>query len=158
MRGRLRILVAIMAVTACSAAFPAQAARQDCVRIPVVLWGDGQRDDTAALNAWLHGHDAIWADTGAPVGAAISGRSFRLSSAIYVNAGTGRVLHDFRMEWPEHGQIVTGGTIEAGDDPDAPPLQSGVTITGGDSGDGVPYTVPDPEPAQARREASCAIS
>ena len=66
------------------------------MRVPVVLWGDGRHDDTAALNAWLRGHDAIWADTGEPVGAAIGGRSFRLSSAIYVQAGTGRVLRDFR--------------------------------------------------------------
>lgn len=158
MRGRLHILVLLMAATACGAAFPAYTAPQDCVRVPVVLWGDGRRDDTAALNAWLRGHDAIWADTGAPVGAAIRDRSFRLSSAIYVNAGTGRILHNFRMEWPEHGQIVTGGTIAAGDDPDAPPLQSGVTIIGGGPSDGVPYTVPDPEPAQAGSEASCAIS
>jgi hypothetical protein len=145
-------------MTACFGIIPADAAPQDCARVPVVLWGDGKRDDTAALNAWLRGHDAIWADTGAPVGPAISGRSFRLSSAIYVNAGTGRILRDFRMEWPEHGQIVAGGTIAAGDDPDMPPRQSGVTITGGFPGDGIPYKVPDPGPAQAGSAASCAIS
>jgi hypothetical protein len=158
MRQRLPVLAAFVAAATCAAPLPAHAAPQDCARVPVVLWGDGRRDDTAALNAWLRGHDAIWADTGTPVGAAISGRSFRLSSAIYVNAGTGRVLRDFRMEWPEHGQVVTGGTIEAGGDPDAPPLQSGVTIIGGDPGDGVPYEVPDPEPDLTDSGASCAIS
>jgi hypothetical protein len=131
---------------------------QDCVRVPVVLWGDGRHDDTGALNAWLRGHDAIWADSGSPVGATIGNRSFRLSSVIYVEAGTGRVLHSFRLEWPEHGEVVTGGTIDSGFDPNAPPLQSGVTITGGDPGDGVPFDAPDREPTQARRDASCAVS
>jgi hypothetical protein len=158
MHRRPHLVAALLAATACLAALPAPAATQDCTRVPVVLWGDGRHDDTAALNAWLRGRDAIWADGGNPVGAAISGRSFRLSSAIYVNAGTGRVLRDFRMEWPERGEIVTGGTIAAGHDPDAAPLQSGVTIIGGDPGEGVPFDVPDREPDQARSDASCAIS
>ena len=155
---RPRPVAALVAVTAYLAALPASAATQDCTRVPVVLWGDGRHDDTAALNAWLHGRDAIWADTGEVVGAAIGGRSFRLSSAIYVQAGTGRMLRDFRLEWPERREIVTGGTIAAGRDPDAAPLQSGVTITGGDPGEGVPFDVPDREPEQAKRDASCAIS
>lgn len=139
--------------------FPAGgAARQDCAGVPVVLWGDGRHDDTAALNAWLKGHDAIWADAGTPVGAAIGGRSFRLSSAIYVEAGTGRVLRDFRMEWPERGEVVTGGTIEAGHDPDAEPVQTGVTITGGDPGEGVPFDAPDHRSERPSPDASCAIS
>ena len=154
----LRLLATVAAVMGWTAMLPADAAPQDCARVPVVLWGDGSRDDTAALNAWLRGHDAIWGDTGTPVGAVIKSRLFRLSSAIYVHAGTGRILRDFRMEWPEHGQVVTGGTIEAGDDPDAPPLQSRVTITGGGPGDGVPFEIPDEEAGQARSDASCAIS
>jgi hypothetical protein len=137
---------------------PAIAAPQDCARVPVVLWGDGRHDDTAALNAWLRGRDAIWAGSGTPVGAAIGGRRFRLSSAIYVQAGTGRVLRDFRLEWPERGETVTGGTIMTGADPDAVPLQSGVTISGGDPGEGVPFDVPDREPDHAAPDASCAIS
>jgi hypothetical protein len=155
---RCRFGAALLAVMAYAAVLPACAATQDCIRVPVVLWGDGRHDDVAALNAWLRGDDAIWADTGTPVGAAIRGRSFRLSSVIYVHAGTGRILRDFRMEWPERGEVVTGGTIEAGHDPDAPPLQSGVTIVGGDPGEGVPFVIPDEEAGQARSEASCAIS
>jgi hypothetical protein len=134
------------------------AGRQDCVRIPIVLWGDGRHDDTAALNAWLRGEDAIWADTGAPVGATVERHRFRLSSAVYVRAGTGRTLREFRMEWPERGEVVTGGTIAAGSDPDAAPVQSGVRVEGGDPGEGVPFEVPDPGPQQANRDASCAIS
>lgn len=152
------LLAALFAVTASAAALPAPVARQDCISAPVMLWGDGRHDDTAALNAWLDGGDAIWADAGTPVGAMISGRSFRLSSAIYVNAGTGRVLRDFRLIWPDRGEIVAGGTIMAGHDPDAAPLQSGVTITGGDRGEGVPFDAPDPEPDRAKSDISCAIS
>ena len=158
MRRPFRILAASVALEIGVALLPAYAARQDCARIPVMLWGDGKHDDTAALNAWLQGRDAIWADTGEAIGAAITGRIFRLSSAIYVQAGTGRVLRDFRMEWPERGEVVTGGTIAAGLDPDAEPLQSAVTISGGDPGEGVPYDTPDYEPEHANREASCAVS
>jgi hypothetical protein len=155
---RHRFAAALLGAAACIAAFSEDAAPQDCVRLPVVLWGDGRHDDTAALNAWLRGHAAIWADTGTPVGAAIGGRRFRLSSAIYVQAGSGRVLRDFRLEWPERGEVVTGGTIMAGNDPDAAPVQSGVSIVGGDPGEGMPFDAPDREPEQARREASCAVS
>ena len=136
----------------------AAAERQRCERVPIVLWGDGRHDDTAALNAWLRGDDAIWADTGMPVGATIAGRKFRLSAAIYVRAGTGRTLRDFRLEWPERGEIVSGGTIEAGSDPDAPPVLSSVSIVGGDPGEGIPFDVPDDAPEHPDREASCAIS
>src|SRR3954449_3614587 len=114
---RPRLVVPLLAATAYVAVLPAHAATQDCTKVPVVLWGDGRHDDTAALNAWLRGRDASWADAGTPVGAAISGRRFRLSSAIYVQAGTGRMLRDFRLEWPERGEVVTGGMIAAGADP-----------------------------------------
>ena len=131
------------------------AAAQDCV---VVLWGDGKHDDTAALNAWLRGADAVWGDSGKPVGPTIIGRSFRLSSAIYVRAGTGRTIRDFRMEWPERGEIVSGGMIEAGADPDTAPVLSAVSIVGGDPGEGIPFEMPDDGPENAHRDASCATS
>src|SRR5438874_1207776 len=137
---------------------PAQAEEQRCVRTQNILWGDGRHDDTVALNAWLRGEDAVWADSGRSVGAAIAGRSFRLASAIYVIGGTGRSLSDFRLLFPERGETVTGGTIRAGIDPDGPPLSTGVSIVGGDSGEGVPFQAPDPAPIRAEEKAGCPIS
>ena len=124
----------------------------------IVLWGDGRHDDTRALNAWLNGADAVWADSGAPVGAAISGRSFRLSAAVYVRSGTGRVLDNFRMLWPERGETVSGGKILAGGDPDQPPEMRGIEIVGGDPGEGKPFDLPDPAPATRDDAESCATS
>ncbi len=144
-----------------AAGFGAPAAseeRQDCVRVQIVLWGDGKHDDTAALAAWLRGADAVWAASGEPVGAAIAGRSFRLSDAIYVAGGTGRRLEQFRLLWPERGEVVAGGLIVAGSDSEKAPTISGVRIEGGDAGEGVPFEMPDPAPGQQRERASCAIS
>ncbi|MGE5269260.1 MAG: hypothetical protein ACM3JG_06250 [Thiohalocapsa sp.] len=134
------------------------ASSQDCVKAEVIPWGDGRHDDTAALSAWLKGADAVWATTGKPVGVRISGHSFRLSRAIYVSAGSGRELTDFRFLWPERGERVTGGTIRAGDDPGQPPAMSGVHIEGGDSGEGVPFDLPEPVSAHPSQPASCAVS
>src|SRR4051794_620647 len=91
--------------------------QQHCVRAEVVLWGDGKHDDTVPLNAWLRGEDAVWADSGEQVGGAISGHRFRLSDAIYVPAGSRRVLRDFRLEWPDRGETVSGGMLATGQDP-----------------------------------------
>jgi len=135
-----------------------QAEPQHCVRAEIVLWGDGRHDDSAALNAWFRGADAIWAENGEPVGESIAGHSFRLSAAVYVPGGTGRRLEDFRMLWPERGETVAGGTIRSGTDPDAAPVITGVSITGGDPGEGVPFEAPDPAPAGRDKEASCATS
>jgi hypothetical protein len=134
------------------------AERQDCVHADIVLWGDGRHDDTAALSAWLRGAEAIWATSGEPVGAAIAGHSFRLSDAVYVPGGSGRRLEDFRLLWPERGETVSGGTIVAGSDPDKPPTASGISIVGGDPGEGVPFEVPDPSPSDHHDQASCATS
>lgn len=124
----------------------------------IVLWGDGKHDDTAALNAWFHGKDAIWATSGEPVGALIAGHSFRLSAAVYVPGGTGRHLENFRMIWPERGETVSGGTILSGSDPDQAPIVSGVSILGGDPGEGIPFETPDPVSGDHVDEASCATS
>jgi len=131
---------------------------QHCVRAEIVLWGDGRHDDSAALNAWFGGADAIWAESGAPVGTAIAGHSFRLSAAVFVPGGTGRRLEDFRMLWPENGEIVSGGSIASGSDPEKAAVVSGVDIVGGDAGEGVPFEAPDPDPAQRNPTASCATS
>jgi hypothetical protein len=130
---------------------------QDCVRAALVLWGDGRHDDTVALNAWLRGADAIWAESGAPVGDAITGRRFRLSAAVYVQAGTGRALREFYLHWPERGEHVTGVAILAGADPDQAPILSAVSIIGGDAGEGVPFEMPEPA-SPGRDDASCATS
>jgi hypothetical protein len=134
------------------------AAQQHCVRADIVLWGDGRHDDSAALNAWFGGDAAIWAASGEPVGESIAGHSFRLSAPLYVRGGTGRRLEDFRMLWPERGEIVSGGSIVSGSDPDAAPIVSGVQIIGGDPGEGAPFDAPDAIPAGRDDRASCAIS
>lgn len=147
------ILCAIVVAVALSASHAAEP--QCCVRADIVLRGDGKHDDSAALNAWFRGEHAIWAESGEPVGAAIAGRSFRLSDAVYVPGGTGRRLEDFRMLWPERGETVSGGRILAGTDAQQAPTLSGVSIIGGDSGEGVPFEAPDPTPGA---EANCATS
>jgi len=131
---------------------------QHCARADLVLWGDGRHDDTFALNAWLRGEDAVWAFDGAPVGDTIAGHAFRLSSAIYITAGSGRVLRDFRLSWPERGETVSGKAVLSGTDPDKPPVSEGVHIVGGDSGEGVPFDAPDLTPGKADPQTSCAVS
>src|SRR5436190_1846246 len=106
---RVCVVAALLAMTALvGVRVPAHAETQDCVRAEIVLWGDGKHDDTAALGAWLHGADAIWAASGEAVGASIRGRRFRLSEAVYVPGGSGRRLDEFQMLWPERGEIVSG--------------------------------------------------
>ena len=144
------------AFLALSPAFAGEPAR--CARGDMMLWGDGQHDDTAALNAWLRGDNLVWATTGEPVGKTIAGHTFRLSSVIYAPGGTGRRLDGFRLIWPERGEIVTGGSVRSGDDPDAPPVVTGVEITGGDPGEGVPLETPDITPADRSNPARCAVS
>ena len=157
--GRRDCLVAlVLAMTYLGWFGAANAAPQDCVKPEVILWGDGRHDDTAALSAWLRGAAATWAISGKPVGAHIVGHSFRLSTAVYVTAGTGRRLDDFRLLFPARREIVSGGTIVAGDDPNKPPEMSGVTIHGGDAGEGLPFDLPDRHPGRHPSEASCAIS
>jgi hypothetical protein len=131
---------------------------QRCVPAEIVLWGDGRHDDTRALNAWLRGEDAVWADSGAPVGAAISGRGFRLSAAVYVRAGTGRVIENFRLLWPERDETVSGGVILAGGDPDQAPEMRGIEVVGGDPGEGKPFDLPYPAPVRRDDAESCATS
>ena len=147
------LLTALLALTPALAAEP-----QRCVRTENILWGDGRHDDTVALNAWLKGEDAVWGDTGKSVGTAIAGYNFRLSSAIYVIGGTGRSLQDFRLLFPERGETVSGGTIRAGNDPNQPPVSASIQISGGDSGEGVPFEAPDPAPVRTDDKASCPIS
>ena len=140
-------LFAATLLAALLALAPAKAEEQSkCSAAPHLLWGDGDHDDTAALNAWFRGETVVWAQTDEKVGAEIADRTFLLSSVIYISSGTGRKLERFRMVWPERQETVSGGTIRSGDDPDMPPVAEGVTTIGADSDEGVPYKTPDPEP------------
>ena len=89
-----------------------------CAAAPPVLWGDGAHDDTAALNAWFRGETVLWAQTHETVGSEIADRNFLLSSTVYIHGGTGRKMERFQMVWPHRNEVVTGGTIAAGNDPD----------------------------------------
>jgi hypothetical protein len=150
-------LIVLLAAGHAAVAAPSPAARQHCVHPAVILWGDGRHDDTKALQAWLRGADALWGESGAPVGATIAWHQFRLSAAIYVDAGSGRTLSNFRFIWPRRGETVTGGTIRAGTDPNAEPAMSDVHIVGGDAGEGKPIALPVVPPAHSGG-ASCGIS
>ena len=90
----------VIFVSALAVSPPARAEDQSkCAATPHLLWGDGEHDDTAALNAWFRGEVVIWAQTHEPVGAEIADRSFLLSSTVYVSGGTGLRLEHFRMIW-----------------------------------------------------------
>jgi len=143
---------------AAAVARPAAAAPQHCVHPAVVLWGDGRHDDTKALQAWLDGSNALWGDSGAPVGATIEWHAFRLSGPVYVAAGSGRTLENFRFSWPARGETVTGGVIRAGRDPNRAPMMTGVRIVGGDSGEGKPVALPNAPPRKPARDVNCGIS
>jgi hypothetical protein len=160
MIGRLALLpLAIAAAVAVPAmAAPAGPSAEHCVHPAVVLWGDGRHDDTTALQAWLRGKDALWGDSGAPVGATIARHDFRLSAAIYVEAGTGRTLENFRLAWPARGETVTGGTLRSFRDPSRAPTVTGVHIVGGDAGEGKPLDLPEAPPKKPNADASCGVS
>ena len=129
-----------------------------CAKAPLELWGDGAHDDTAALNAWFRGENVVWADTSSPVGSAIVGRTFRLSDAIYIQAGTGLTFAGFQMIWPERHETVSGGTIATGSDPDAAPLETGITRVGGDADEGVPFDTPETPRHDPEAAAKCLVS
>jgi len=147
------VLAMLVALSAATAEEPSK-----CAAAPHLLWGDGEHDDTAALNAWLQGETVIWAQTHDAVGEEISDRTFLLSSAIYISSGTGRKLERFRMIWPERKETVSGGAIVAGNDPDQPPIADGITKIGADPDEGVPYETPDPEPREHGIPKHCLTS
>ena len=135
------LLAALLALAAAKAEEPSK-----CDAAPHLLWGDGEHDDTAALNAWFRGETVTWGQTHETVGVEIADRTFLLSSVIYISSGTGRKLERFRMVWPDRQETVSGGTIRSGDDPDQPPVAEGVTTIGADPDEGVPYEGPATEP------------
>lgn len=147
------VLAGVVALT------PTKAEEQSkCAATPPVLWGDGEHDDTAALNAWFRGETVIWAQNHQAVGAEIADRNFLLSSVVYISSGTNRRLERFRMVWPERQETVSGGTISSGDNPNEPPVADGVTTIGGDPDEGVPYHAPDPEPVEHGIPKHCLTS
>src|SRR5260370_18515717 len=88
-----------------------------CVASPHLLWGDGEHDDTAALNSWFRGETVVWAQTHENVGAEIADHTFLLSSVVYISSGTGRTLERFRIVSPERQETAAGGTTLSADDP-----------------------------------------
>ena len=136
----------------------AAAAASGCAVAPIVLWGDGRHDDTAALNAWLRGGPVLWGQSGEAVPAEIDGNNFLLSGPIYVRSGTGRRIARFRMTWPATREAMTGGAIATGTDPQQPPLVSGIRKTGGDAGEGVPFDGPASEPGDEKPATDCLVS
>ena len=147
------VLAMFVALSAATADEPSK-----CAAAPHLLWGDGEHDDTAALNAWLQGETVIWAQTRDAVGEEIADRTFLLSSVIYISSGTGRKLERFRMVWPERKETVSGGAIVAGNDPDQPPVADGITKIGADPDEGVPYETPDSEPREHGIPKHCLTS
>jgi hypothetical protein len=142
----VKLLAATLLATLLSLASAKAEEQSKCSAAPHLLWGDGEHDDTAALNAWFRGETVVWAQTHEKAGPEITDRTFLLSSVVYISSGTGRKLERFRMVWPERQETVSGGTIRSGDDPDMPPVAEGVTTIGADPDEGVPYESPAPEP------------
>jgi hypothetical protein len=137
---------------------PALAAEHSkCAANLFVLWGDGRHDDTAALNAWFRGDPVVWGQTRRSVGAQISGHVFRLSAPVYISSGTARAIEQFQFVWPERKELVSGGTIIAGPDPDRPPVATGLTKIGAGPNEGVPYRSNNPK-AAAPDTTGCLVS
>jgi hypothetical protein len=138
---------------------PASAEEQSkCAAAPLVLWGDGEHDDTAALNAWFRGETVVWAETHEAVGSEVVDHNFLLSSTVYIYSGTGRKIERFRMIWPWRNEVVTGGTIATGDDPDGQPVADGITKVNADPDEGVPYDGPKLEPTEHGIPKHCLTS
>jgi hypothetical protein len=138
---------------------PAAADEQSkCAAAPPVLWGDGTHDDTAALNAWFRGETVLWAQTDETVGSEIADHKFLLSSTVYIHSGTGRKMERFQMVWPHRNEVVTGGTITAGTDPDSQPVADGITKVNADPDEGVPYDGPKLEPHENGIPRHCLTS
>ena len=154
----MRLIAAALAAAALSLS-PAKAEEQsNCAAAPRVLWADGEHDDTAGLNAWFRGEAVMWAQTHEPVGAEITDRTFLLSSTVYVAGGTGLRLDHFRMIWPWRKEVVSGGTITTGNNPDTEPHTEGITMVGADPDEGIPYKALDREPSEHGVPKHCLTS
>ncbi len=156
------MLAAIVAILLSAAPVWAGEATK-CPASALALWGDGEHDDTAALNAWFRGDNVVWAQTGRPVGAQIDGakigdRVFRLSGRLYIPSGTGRRITQFEFEWPQRNERISGGAITAGSDLKKPPIATGLRKIGASPGEGVPFQTADPKPDNDNTGAGCLVS
>jgi hypothetical protein len=153
----LRVAAGLLAILL--AAFTAKAEEQSkCSNAPLVLWGDGEHDDTAALNAWFRGETVVWAQTHQAIGSEIADRIFLLSSTVYIHSGIDRKLERFQMVWPHRNEVVSGGTLQTGDDPKEPPIADQITKVNADPDEGVPYEGPPPEPTENGIPRHCLTS
>lgn len=151
--------LAALLLVALATASPVSAANSSkCGAKLVVLWGDGRHDDSAALNAWFRGDAVVWSDTGRSVGAQIADRVFRLTSPIYISSGTSRSIEHFQFLWPDRREVVSGGTIVTGADPNRPPLATGITKIGAGPNEGVPFPSDTPKPAASENRTDCLVS
>ena len=152
LRLALPLLIAMAALP------PAWAADSSkCGATLFVLWGDGRHDDTVALNAWFRGDPVVWGQTGRSIGPQIADHVFKLTAPIYIPSGAGRRIEHFEFFWPERKEVVAGGAIVSGVDPNQPPVASGLTKIGAGPNEGVPYPSKTPKPATADR-TDCLIS
>ena len=149
----LGLLAALIVVSPAAAEEPS-----DCAVAPPALWGDGEHDDTAALNAWFRGETVVWAQTHEVVGSKITDRRFLLSATVYVHGGTDRKMERFQMLWPHRDEVVSGGTILTGGDPKEPPTVDGIPKVNADPDEGVPYDGPGIEPHEHGIPKHCLTS
>jgi len=147
------LLIALATATPVSAADSSK-----CGAKLLVLWGDGKHDDTAALNAWFRGDAVAWGQNGRGVGPQISGRVFRLTSPVYISSGTSRSIENFQFLWPERREVVSGGTIVTGADPDKPPVATGIAKIGAGPNEGIPFPSDTPKPAASDNRTDCLVS
>jgi hypothetical protein len=145
----------LIAVAALPSAWAADSSR--CGATLFVLWGDGRHDDSVALNAWFRGDPVVWGQTGRSIGPQIADHVFRLTAPIYIPSGTGRRIDHFKFFWPERKEVVAGGMIVSGIDPNQPPVATGLAKIGAGPNEGVPYPSKIPKPATADR-TNCLIS
>ena len=145
----------LIAMAALPSAWAADSSK--CGATLFVLWGDGRHDDSMALNGWFRGDPVVWGQTGRSIGPQIADHVFRLTAPIYIPSGTGRRIDHFKFFWPERKEVVAGGTIVSGIDPNQPPVATGLTKIGAGPNEGVPYPSKTPKPATADR-TNCLIS
>jgi hypothetical protein len=74
------------------------------------------------------------------------------------DCGTGLRLERFRMIWPWRNEVVSGGAIVTGKDPNQEPRTEGITKVGADPDEGVPYKAPAPEPREHGIPRHCLTS